>query len=434
MAEVRPFGGWRYDEAHAGDLSLLIAPPYDVISPAERDALARRSPYNAIWLELTPPEAGDPDGAAGDAARHARARALLDAWIARDILRPDEPALYLYEQQFPYAGRDFARRTILAAVRLAPWSERTILPHEHTLSGPKAERLALLRATDANLSPIWSLYEDPDNAIRTLLQDAWAHAPDAVATDDAGTRHLLRLVKDPALLGRLTSTLAPRPLFIADGHHRYETALAYRAEGGPGRDWVLMALTAADDPGLVVLPTHRMLHGLDPAVLGDLAGALPEHFAVRNLAVPASGAALSTLLDELLGVVSASSHRFALLGPNAAWLRLLELRDVRSAGAPPAPAVGDLDVWLAHAVILQGLLGISAASMERQEHVTYTRDAAVALAEVRAGREQLALFLPPTPVSGLLAVARSGAVMPQKSTYFYPKLATGLVYRRLALD
>lgn len=434
MAEIRPFGGWRYDEARAGDLSSLIAPPYDIISPAEREALAARSPYNAIRLELTPPEPGDPPGIVGDAARHQRARTWLDQWSARGILRQDAPALYLYEQQFAHAGRTFARRTILAAVRLSPWSAGAILPHEHTLAGPKAERLALLRATDANLSPIWSLYEDPAGEISALLEDTWSHAPDAEATDDAGTRHVLRLLQDPVRLQRLHGMLAPRQFFIADGHHRYETALTYCTEGGPGREWVLMALTAVEDPGLAVLPTHRLLHGLDRTHVDGLTEALPGRFAVRDLAVPSSGQALAAVLDEHLGEAANGAHRFLLLGPGASWLRLLELREVRSAGAPPAPAVGKLDVWLAHAVIVQGLLGISAASVERQEHLTYTRDAAVALEEVRAGREQLALFLPPTPVSGLLEVARSGAVMPQKSTYFYPKLATGLVYRLLGRE
>lgn len=436
MPEISPFRGWRYDPAVAGEVRNLIAPPYDVIGAEGQRALYARSPYNVIRLELTAAEVGDPSGVQGDTARHARARATLDRWMAAGVLRREQgPALYLYEQRFAHAGRSYARRSVLAAARLYPWSAGEILPHEHTLAAPKAERLALLRSTRANISPIWSLYQDGSGGTAALLAAAIRSGPAVEARDDAGVEHSMRVIDDRPAIERIVAAIGAGPVFIADGHHRYETALAYLA-GGPedqARRSVLMALTAADDPGLIVLPTHRMLAGLPPERLAALAEQLGRWFAIQDLGAQGDAAALAARIEEMLPGREgpASEHRFALLGPEPDRLRLLRLLDRSAAGTPPTPAVGTLDVWLAHALILERGLGIDAETMARQEHVTYTRDAAEAIRAVRSGTQQVALFLAPTPVSQLLEVARSGGVMPQKSTYFYPKLATGLVLRLL---
>jgi uncharacterized protein (DUF1015 family) len=442
MPDVAPFRAWRYDLARAGDLSALIAPPYDVISPAQQRDLYARGPYNVVRLELTAAEAGDPVGAEGDRLRHARALASFDAWRFQGILRQDpEPALYRYTQDYALGARSVQLTMLLAAVRLYPWSDGQILRHEHTLSRPKEERLALLRTLRANVSPIWSLYEDPDGRVASLLaggEDAAGQAQEAA--DSTGVRHRVTPIVEQRLVQALVTALADRPFFIADGHHRYETALTYQHEGtatpADGRDWVLMALTATGDPGLRVLATHRIISGVDAERLERLPAWFAAHARVQALPVPADPRAFEALLARELPARQSTRdpHRVLVLGPDPAALRLVYLPH------PPAPATAgeaalqDLDVWLAHATLLEQGLGIGAESLARQANLQYTRDPAEAVAALRAGQAQLVLFLPPTPVSALVAVARAGGVMPQKSTYFTPKPATGLVIRRLVDD
>jgi len=439
MAEVRPFRGWRYNTGLAGELGTLIAPPYDVISPEQQQRLLERNPNNVVRVELQPALPGDPSGPAGDTARHLRARGTLDQWEAEGILRQDpDPSLYLYEHRFTYAGEARTRRSLVCAVRLTPWSAGQVIPHEHTLTGPKAERLGLLRATSANTSPIWSLYEDRTGVTAEVLAPHWEGEPIEEAVDEDGGTHVLRAVQERAVVAGITEPFSARQLFIADGHHRYETALSYaeedrRARGGAAagsRALVMMMLTATDDPGLVVLPTHRVVHSLPQERLAALAR-LEEGFGVRDLDPPADVALLQRLLDDALLDEGGepAGNRLILAGPEPGRLRLLEVRaEIR--GAQP-PHLSGLATWQAHATILDRLLGIDAASLARQEYLRYTRDAAEAFIAVRDGDGQLAIFLAHTPVRQLLTVARAGAVMPQKSTYFYPKPATGMVIRRM---
>lgn len=442
MADIRPFRAWRSDPAQVGDVAATLAPPYDVISGDEQQRLYARSPFNVVRVELTRAEPGDAPGAAGDAARHERARATLAAWMARGALRQDaRPALYLYEQQYAHGGARQTLRSLFALVRLAPWSAGEVLRHEHTMTGPRAERLGLLRATAANISPIWSLYEDPAGRIAAALDASWRAAPVLDAVDDGGMRHVLWLVEDPAAIAAVRTALAAQPLYIADGHHRYETALAYQAEqraqgadaAEQSADYVLMLLSEASAPGLLVLPTYRLFHGLPARLLDALPARLERTFAVADLALPAKLADLPALLDEQLlardGVPR--GRRFVLLGPEERRLRLLTLADEAILAAAPDAALAALDVWIAQEAILQRMLGIGAEELARQAHIAYTRDAVAAAQEVLRGERQLALFLAHTPVAQLLGVARAGAVMPQKSTYFYPKPATGLVIRRV---
>jgi uncharacterized protein (DUF1015 family) len=253
--------------------------------------------------------------------------------------------------------------------------------------------------------------------------------------DEDGVGHALWPIADISTCDAIASAVARGPLYIADGHHRYETALAYQAEAPRevARESVLMALTAADDPGLVVLPTHRMLANIPPDRLSALPDLLHGSFYVEDLSLVGDEHEAAAQITDLLAVPGSvhMTHSFALLGPEPDRLRLLHLREGDAPASPATPILAELDVWLAHSLILERCLGIDAASLTRQEHVTYTRDAGEAIRAVREGRQQIALFLAPTPVAQLLAVARSGAVMPQKSTYFYPKLATGLVFRLL---
>ncbi|MDB5059181.1 MAG: hypothetical protein JWO59_2653 [Chloroflexi bacterium] len=442
MPDIRPFRAWRFDTGRAGELASLIAPPYDVISPEKQRDLYKRSPYNIIRLELTAAEPGDPADNEGEIARHARARTTLKAWMDDGILKKDnEPALYLYRQAFSYGGRSYSRQSIVAAVRLSPWSSGQILPHERTLAKPRAERLALLRAVSSNVSPIWALYDDAERHVANGIQTAYDPETfsEQVAVDDEGVEHGISAITARLPVDMIRRALADQPLFISDGHHRYETALAYRdealLESGPRdvgpRDFVMMVLTAADDPGLIVLPTHRLIRNLPASVLNELPAQLEKLFEVTTMEVPSDPAELSALIEQLLPAASDSivDHRFVLLGVNPGQLLLLEPRDISLAGEPPTPELGELDVWLSQAMILEQALGLTAENLEQQTNLFYTRDVQEAAREVAAGTHQLALFLAPTPVSQLLAVARARAVMPQKSTYFYPKPATGLTLR-----
>lgn len=442
MAEIRPFRGWRYDAGRVGDVGSVLAPPYDVISPAEQERLYASGAYNVVRIELTRAEAGEEAGAGGEAARHARARATLASWVAAGVLRQDErPSLYLYQQQYRHGGEPRTLRSLLALVRLAPWSAGQVVRHEHTLTGPKAERLGLLRATATNVSPIWSLYEDPAGGVEDAVGACWEATPAADVQDASGTRHSLWLVQDGEAIAAVRAALAEQPLYIADGHHRYETALAYQAEvraahpaGAAGEaDYVLMLLTRADAEGLLVLPTYRLLHGLPVDRLMALPATLDRSFQVSALDVPADPQHLPALLDAHLLTAEGAprGRRFVLLGPEAWRLRLLTLADDGLLAAASSPQLARLDVWIAHEAILGRALGIDAAQLARQDHVRYTRDAVEAARSVIDGQSQLALFLAHTPVAQLLDVARAGAVMPQKSTYFYPKPATGLVIRRI---
>jgi uncharacterized protein (DUF1015 family) len=428
LPDVRPFRAWRYDTAVAGPLDALICPPYDVITPAAAGHLRVGCPRNVIHLELGP---GPAEPMARD-NRYVRAAATLEHWIADGILRRDAmPCFYVYEQTFLHGGSTHRRLAFFAAVSLSPWEARAVLPHEVTLATPKADRTALLEATRANISPIYALCDGGLPGVAALLGVAAERPPDAEATDQAGEGHRLWAVPDPGLLSAVTRDLAARPLYIADGHHRYETALAYAQKHGDDRDpegagYVLMAITPVDDPGLVVLPTHRLLRDLESGRLEDALAHLDDVFAVRVIDDVPPATALLVALAE-----AAHDRPFGLYTPGLA--RLLRARPSSHEGMQSVePALHTLDVALLQQLFFGELLGLTPDDLCRQRYVDYTRDADEALRLVDDGSHQAAVLLNGTPPTTVLEIARAGAQMPQKSTYFYPKLATGLVLRRLS--
>jgi uncharacterized protein (DUF1015 family) len=412
-------------------LDRVLAPPYDVIDEAERAALLARDPHNVVRLIL-------PEG--GPEERYRNAAGLLAGWRATGVLHRDErPCLYRYCQEFAVAelgGQRVTRRGLIAAVRLHDFAERIIRPHERTLRGPKLDRLALMRATRSHLSQIFTLYPDPDGELDALLAAVETRPPELAGTTGDGTRHLLWRVADPALIARVVGFLAPRVLYIADGHHRYETMLALRdelaAQHGPlaprsAAGFGTLFLASMDDPGLVVLPTHRLVHGLPDERLADLRQRLSTCFELCELS---GAAARPAQLRAALGGVAADRPGFVALfaGGARAWLCTLR-RDVdldRELADQPA-AVRALDVTVLHTLVLDRLLGIDGAAQEAGGHLRYEKSLSALLAALARGAAQVGFAMRPTRIDQVRAVADAGAIMPQKSTFFFPKLASGLV-------
>ena len=415
MAEVRAFPGLRFAGAPLAD---VIAPPYDVISPDEQAQLYDRSPYNVIRLEL-----------GREADRYAEAKRCFEAWRDAGVLRQDAPSLYVYEQRF-YGNK--RRRGLFARLKLEPWAAGVVLPHEETLSKPKADRLQLLRAVKANVSPVFALYEDSAGELAAVLDGACAGPAAAEARDDAGEDHRLWQLAEPAVLDRVAAFFAGRQLFIADGHHRYETALAYRDEApSDAANFVLAALVDFADPGLVVLPTHRVLSGLSSTLLHRLSEQLGEYFEVVAAAEEPGPKATEAALRQL---DSLAGPAYVLYGPKPGGLKVLALKD-RWQGAAfdrsHSPAWNQLDVAVLHSVLAR-ILDLKAEDLASERYFSYTRDPAYAIGQVRSEEAQLALLLRPTPATAIRDVALARDKMPQKSTYFYPKLATGLVMNPLS--
>jgi uncharacterized protein (DUF1015 family) len=431
VPDIRPFRALRFDPEVAGDPAALIAPPYDVIGPELHRALLARHPRNAVRLDLPQSEAGeDPD------ERYRRVARTLAAWRLDGTLRKDpKPSVYVYEQAYRVPGTavDRTQRGFFARLRIEPFGPGSgVLPHERTLSGPKEDRYRLLRAAGINTSPVVGLYEDPHRAAAPALAFIAAQTPALDVTDDDGVRHRVWAVPDegegsPAAV--LCATAGAGSVFIADGHHRYETAVRYRderrsnhtGEQDPSYDFLLMLFLGAAD-ALTVLPTHRVVRGLGEAGLAGLQDRLSRLFSVT----PSTEASLVERF-EAAGGLAGGAGRFGLLTRDGAWL-LDAKRDAFSGLGSGGDAVRALDVSML-SVALDVLLGIDAAAVAGGQRIAYTKSAAEASTLVAGGVDgaDAAFLLEPTPVASILAVARDGDVMPQKSTYFYPKALTGLV-------
>ncbi len=421
MVTVLPFHGLRYAPELVA--ASLFAPPYDVIDPRQRLAHLAGNPNNIVHIDLGPDQ---------DPAWYAEAARIRDRWLAeRVLLREPQPALYGYQQHFAVGDKPYVRTGLLGTVRLAEWG-RGIHPHERTRVGPRQDRLNLMRALRAQSSPVFGMYRDPSDEIgRWLTPPA---QPDVDVTDAEGVRHLFWPITDGAALGALTAALARRDVVIADGHHRYETALAYRAErraaeGNPGEqrpyDAVLMYLTSAESDGLRILAAHRVVH----APIADPQALLNALRADFDLLALESAAHLSAAVTQ----TAPGEIAFGLcLGRAGAWL--LKLRDraaaQRHAGGLPAE-IATLDVVALQDMILAPHLGISAQALAHDDSVSYTVNAEEACESVHAGRAQAAFILNPTRIDQVWHAALKGVTMPQKSTYFWPKLLTGLVLNPL---
>jgi uncharacterized protein (DUF1015 family) len=429
MARVRPFAAYRYARSER-DISAVTAPPYDVISAAQRAELIARDEHNVVALEL--PEGPLDPTVPGN--RYENGAATWSAWREHGILAQDaEPNIYVLEQFTPRDGATVRRRAFIAEVGLEPFSAGVVLPHERTLPKALGDRFQLISATHANLSQVLGLFDDPECASDALFDAVTASEPIATAVDSDGVESRLWMTSDPAIAASLSALFADKSIFIADGHHRYTTALAHRDERrtadaaagkhptDPAHDFVMMALVNMDDPELVVMPTHRVADAAKPFDAEAFWAAVAEHFDVSD--------APTGTADEVLSGLDRAG--FLVQTRGASSPKLVSLRadvDLRSAiGLDRSSAWKELDVAVLQELILSPLLDIHPDRPETLERLAFVKDADSALAH--SADHDVVFVLRPTRMDQLRAVALAGETMPQKSTYFYPKLLSGLVFR-----
>lgn len=435
MATIAPFPGVHFDPDRV-PLNTVIAPPYDVLSLEQQEALYQQHPQNIIRLILNREQPEDTD----TGNRYTRATTFLRDSLDSGVLVQDEtPALYEYIQRFTHPlepDRTVERRTLFVALKLEPYENGVVLPHEETHPKAKSDRLSLMRATEANPEPIYGLYEDPTQTVSRSLEQVRADAlPLLHATVSTGAgkpdEHILYRHTDDCLIGDLQEFFAPRRVWIADGHHRYETALNYQRERGSGGgehswDYLLIGLSAFEDPGLIVLPTHRLVKNVPQSRLAEIPLQLERYFHVAEMPI---AEARNWIKQEVSG-----EKRFAVVQPEGALaltLRDLSVMDT-AAGAEHCEAWRHLDVNILQYLVLDRSLGISWTTLAHTPDVAYTRDEEEAIQRVQSGEFQLSCLLQNPTVTEVRDVASAGDKMPQKSTFFYPKLWSGLILRLLS--
>jgi uncharacterized protein (DUF1015 family) len=439
--DVRPFRALHYDPAVVEDVGLCLSQPYDVISPEQQDAYYRQHPHNVIRLILDKEESEDSE----TRNRYTRARDLLGQWRADGILRSTKSrSFWVYEQEFdlPGIGRKKVKGFI-GAVRLRDYAERRILPHEKVLKGPLEDRIRLTEATNTQFEYIWSLYQDKAYVIDNVLDEQEKESPIVDYLEQSiGVRHRLWRLTDPSKCDIVRRTMARLKIYIADGHHRYQTMLTIRdrmrqrfPDAGPDAPWefIMMFLVNSEHEGLTILPTHRMLHSIQVESLYRLGAAILEHFHVKKY-VFRDGDEIEVRRRWLrdLGDVGPGEHTFGAYIVNTNGYYLVTLRDEEAyeelVQLDFSSAWKLLDVNILNTLILEEILGITEEQLSLSTSISYTKDVDEALAKVRSGKMQVALVLNPTALADVITIAENDEKMPRKSTHFYPKPVSGLVF------
>jgi len=423
-ANVRAFRGIRYSQDAVPTLDEVVAPPYDVISPEQKESFLARNSSNVVRLIL-PDESPNLD-------KYSHAAELLREWIGTGVLMRDvEPSMYVCEQSYDVGGKTIRRVGLTCLVRLEDYGTGAILPHERVLARPREDRLSLIRATQANLDSVFGLHDA--GGVQAVLLEITRGEPIAVAKDTVGVTCRMWKVSDPSVVQGLALRLNNEPILIADGHHRYDSALAYRDEmraaGTDDRnassEFVMMTLVSFEDEGLLILPTHRFVRDIPDFHEADFLKRLSEYFDVSGLAADD--------LVEAVGPEQDGRIVFGLyMGNRTAYLlRLKRGVDPTAIDVPGSDALKRLDVTFLHSMILDGILGIDTRTPEGQARVAYTRDDAEAIARVDGGEFRMSFIMNAMGVREVREVAAAGDIMPQKSTFFYPKLLTGMVIRAM---
>lgn len=425
LADISAFKGMRYTKK-AGEIETLVCPPYDIIGDSERESFLDINSNNVIRLEL--PKGEKPYEQAGE---------TLKSWFDQDILKADmDPGFYIYELVFYdhiETGVSCSLKGLVCRVRLEEFENNVVLPHEETLSKAKEDRLNLMKATNSNFSQIYSLYQDEGHVTRGRIEQLTKNSKPRYEFDDGLVTHRLWVVNDRVSIEAIRQDFADRKLYIADGHHRYETALNYRNYCreqdiyNPGADKVMMFLADMADPGLVVHPTHRLVRGLEDFDSQFLLDACQEYFYIEE------ASDIGHAIDMISEGIGNEKKIFGFFdGSRAAVLTLKDEGIMRQILPDTSEAYRMLDVSILHSLILERLLGIDKENMAKQINLTYTKSVPEGIDSVRQGQSNCAFFLNATKVEEIGAVAANGEKMPQKSTYFYPKLTTGLVMNRLS--
>ena len=412
MAKIFPFTAYRYSEV-AGPLVSLVTQPYDKISPKMRDTYLAQSPYNLVRIVLGQPEESD----SPSENVYTRAAQYLDDWIKAGVfVRDEDPGLFAYFQEFrvPDTGQYLTRKGFIGLGQVEDYSAGVVYRHEQTLSGPKKDRLELLRHTRAHFEQLFMLYPDPEGEIDAILDEVAQEAPTAQVADEYGAEHRLWRISDPARIGRIQQLMAKKKLLIADGHHRYETALAFRDEnpGNEDASKVVMTFVNMHSPGLKILATHRLISDLKGFVEEDFLRRAETAFRVERID------SLETLTKRW---VDAKPGQCILGVAIPGGLYAFETKNPTS----------ELDVPVLHKSLIGGVLGISEEQVREGKHLRYMRGLDSAVEEIKSGTAQLALLLKPTSVQQVADISFGGGVMPQKSTDFYPKLLSGLTVYKL---
>jgi uncharacterized protein (DUF1015 family) len=418
MAEIQPLYAVHYETRTAGALESLVAPPYDVIDDRMRRELAAKSPFNIVEVDLPLPEEGEDP--------YAHAEHIFEAWLQQGVMvKEREPSIWVMRQQFNLDGQTINRTGFFARVRVEDYGQGRIRPHERTHPGPKEDRLRLTRATRSNLSPIFSLFHDPGDAAWQVIEPVTTGDPYLTVVDADGIADRVWRVTDANLIAELQAALAERELLIADGHHRYETARVYAEEiGGEGdHNYVLQFLCSMEDPGMVILPTHRLLTDLkDSAKQEALADTLREHFDIERVELDH--------IEPPAGELPA----FGYIDAHFKQPFRLTLKDPKSLeqAMPDKPdAYRRLDTAVLEALILRGPVGLSEDDISHLNGLAYSKNTEQALAAINNGAADAAFIMRGTPIDQVRAVAEAGETMPPKSTFFYPKIPTGLLINPL---
>lgn len=427
MAEIKAFNGLRFT-AEAGTIGELCCPPYDIISASQRNSFISTNPHNIIRLELPKKDPSDGDEA------YAKAGECLRKWLVAEFLKKDEkPGIYVYEMDFYANGGNYSVKGFISLVKLEEFSKGIILPHEETLSKAKTDRFNLMCATGCNFSQIYSLYMDGDGGAYSIIDGASKGAPDSEFVDGDGVCHKLWCVYDEAVIAALTAKMADKKLYIADGHHRYETALNYKKHCHESRqdadaaDYVCMMMVNMENDGLVVFPTHRIVRDLPAFNYKEVCDKCADYFDIVPYLNREKG---EKGLEQAYAEGKKSFVMFT--GDNNYTLLTLKSAETMKKLMPDASeALRELDVSVLHSLVLERIFGIDKANMAKQINLIYTRSADEAIAAVDGKRANCCFLLNPTRVSEIRDVASAGEKMPQKSTYFYPKLTTGLVMNEI---
>lgn len=435
MARILPFQGIHYNPDKIESFSDVTTPPYDVISEAKQNEYHARHPNNIIRLILGKTTESD----SSENNPHTRAAGFYREWLSKGILKKSEtPALYLTAVDFPLGSQTVRRYGLIAKVRLEPFEKKIILPHEKTFSKVKSERLGLMKHCHANFSPIFSLYMDSENILNRLISASTDVPGEMDFTDDSGHRHLLWRFADPDLHQWVEKAFEGKTLFIADGHHRYETALNYRNwlnETKPGlsethpSNFIMMSLVSMSDPGLVILPAHRIISGIQPDTMENFLGKAGNFFEISNISNGSGGA--SSLMAQLNSNVESHQLGVVLKHPRGIYLFSLKPGVMDNLFSEEPAALRHLDVTILTRLILMELIGFDQQSLDNEKSITYSSKDMEAIDAVRSGNCDMSFILRPTRIEQVQKVAEEGLIMPRKSTYFFPKVLTGQVLRDL---